>query len=283
MVKIFTDEYKVGTQGIKTDGMYMDGRLNDNLEILMDAVRNDWDGLVVIDGAEGSGKSVLTQQLAKKCDPSINVKRICFTPEEFKKVVVKAKKYEAVILDEGFQSLSSKRSMSEINHSIVAMLTEIRQKNLFIFIVLPTFFDLVKYAALWRSRALIHVYAKRFERGYFSFYSYSKKKDLYVQGKKFYNYKCVQPDFRGKFTKFQPIDIEEYKKKKHNSLSRHIYDEPRTEKNIEHDLKSSIVKNIYNNPKFNFSQEQLGEMFGVTRRTINKYCKSLGNEGEEGS
>jgi hypothetical protein len=112
--------------------------------------------------------------------------------------------------------------MSDINKTLVSMLAEIRQKNLFVFIVMPTFFDLDKYAAIWRSRGLIHVYTdKGYGRGYFSYYNKDRKKNLYIIGKKFYDYKRPRPNFRGRFTNYYTVDEVEYRQKKLKALSEH--------------------------------------------------------------
>jgi len=111
--------------------------------------------------------------------------------------------------------------MSDINKTLVSMLAEIRQKNLFVFIVMPTFFDLDKYAAIWRSRGLIHVYTdKGYGRGYFAYYNKDKKKTLYILGKKFYDYKKPTPSFRGRFTNYYVVDEAEYRNRKLIALSR---------------------------------------------------------------
>jgi len=197
---------------------YMDGYLRQNFDSAKEAVKNDWDMLFLYDGIEGSGKSVKAQQDAYYCDPTLNIERITFTADEFKKAILNAKPFQSVIYDEAYSGLSSRSAMSTVNRALVSMLAEIRQKNLFVFIVMPTFFDLDKYVALWRSRALIHVYTHGFQRGYFRFYSSSKKKSLYVNGKKFYNYAKPEPNFIGRFTNFYPVDQEEYKAKKRKSL-----------------------------------------------------------------
>ena len=99
------------------------------------------------------------------------------------------------------------------------MLAECRQKNLFIFVVMPTFFDLDKYVALWRSRALIHVYTgSPFQRGFFCFFDVDKKKGLYVKGKKFYNYHMEKANFYGRFANQYVVDQEEYRQKKRDAL-----------------------------------------------------------------
>lgn len=194
--------------------IYYDGYLKENLDIMKNAIKKDWDMVTIIDGEEGVGKSVLTQQCAYYLDPTINLSRICFTPSEFKEAILKAEKYQAVIFDEAYTGLSSRAATSRINKTLVSLLAEIRQKNLFIFIVMPTFFELDRYAALWRSRLLLHTYkGKGFQRGFFSFYNSEKKSELYMKGKKLYQY-WVKPNFIGRFCKGYVVDEQEYRKKK---------------------------------------------------------------------
>jgi len=176
-------------------------------------------GIVV----HNSGKSTIGIQSAGYCDPSFNNSRIVFTPKQFKDAILSAEPYQAVVYDEAYTGLSSRAAMGKINRALVSMLAEIRQKNLFIFVIMPTFFDLDKYVALWRSRALIHVYTNptgrdRFQRGFFSFYNEKRKKQLFVLGKKFYSYYKPKPNFIGRFTKAMPIDSKLYKKQKKDSL-----------------------------------------------------------------
>lgn len=197
----------------------MDGYLKSNLDICKEAIKDDWDFVILVDGMERGGKSVMAMQMAYYCDQTISLDNVCFTTEEFKRAVINAKPFTAIVYDEAFTGLSSRNTMTRINKSLVEMLAEIGQKNLFIFIVCPTFFDLDKYPALWRSKALVHIYTgDGFERGFFRFYSMETKKDLYVYGKKTYNYNCLKADFYGCFTNFYVLDKVAYKKKKADSL-----------------------------------------------------------------
>lgn len=222
---------------------YIDGYLKTNLDTAKNIIKKDWDMIFIVDGAEGSGKSVLTMQLAFYCDPTLNIERIVFTPNAFRKTIIKAKKYEAVIYDEAYTGLSARATMSLINRTLVSMLAEIRQKNLFVFVVMPTFFDLDKYVALWRSRALLNVYTgDNFERGYFKFFNKTKKKDLYINGKKFYNYGNPQANFIGRFTNFYPVNEEEYKKKKKESLTDR--EKKAEEAQIKHEVEAAIFNRI---------------------------------------
>jgi ABC-type dipeptide/oligopeptide/nickel transport system ATPase subunit len=197
---------------------YMDGYLKQNLDIAVKEIAQDWDFIILVDGGEGSGKSVIAQQMAYYVDRTFTETRVVFRPEELKDAVQNAKKYTAIVFDEARSGLNSRRAMSSVNVALTDMLAEIRQKNLFIFIVLPTFFDLDRNVALWRSKFLIHVYTTNMKRGNFMFYSSRLKKQLYVKGKKFYNYNVEKPSFLGKFTNFYCIDEVAYRKKKVESL-----------------------------------------------------------------
>lgn len=197
----------------------MDGYLVDNLDMAKGVIRKDLDMVFAVDGPEGAGKSVFTMQAAYYVDPTLNIDRIVFTPKDFRQAIINSKPFQSVIYDEAYTGLSSRATMSLINRTLISMLAEIRQKNLFVWVVMPTFFDLDKYVALWRSRGLIHVYfGSDFQRGYFAFYNSDKKKDLYIQGKKFYSYANPRPNFIGRFTNFYPLDEAAYRAKKKASL-----------------------------------------------------------------
>lgn len=219
---------------------YMDGYLKKNLELAKATIKKDWDFIFVVDGRERSGKSVLAQKCAKFCDPSLTLSRITFTPDQFKKAILEARPYQAVVYDEAYSGLNSRQAMSQLNRSINGMLTRIGRKNLYVFIVLPSFFDLDKYVALWRSAALLHVYTvENFKRGFFAFYNYDKKKDLYVNGKKFYSYKNPRPDFIGRFTKGYVVDEQEYKDKKDKSEDELLNDDS------DEELKQAVQEHLF--------------------------------------
>jgi len=224
----------------ESNGFYMDGYLRVNFDRAKEVIRKDWDMVIVYDGNEGSGKSVKAMQDAFFCDPTFNIDRIVFTPPDLRKAIMSAKPYQAVLYDEAYTGLSSRATMSMINRSLISMLAEIRQKNLFVFVVMPCFFDLDKYVALWRSRVLIHVYTKNFQRGYFSFYNVDRKKDLYINGKKYYSYFKPKANFNGRFTNFYPVDEKEYRKKKKNSLL------VREKKREEAEMMKEVQKEIFN-------------------------------------
>ncbi len=210
---------------------YMNDRLEKNLEtkIIPSLHKKDKDCIIAIDGGEGCGKSTLAMQIGKRVDPTLDLSRIVFDAESFKQAIFKAKKGQCVIYDEAFTGLSSRTSLSGINTALVSLMMQMRQKNLFVILVLPTFFLLDKYAALFRTVALFHVYENKGVRGYFRVYNKSKKKYLYLYGKKDYSYTAkgkqnefIKTKFKGRFYGVFALGDEKvedkYRKKKAKAL-----------------------------------------------------------------
>lgn len=216
-----------------TLGQYaMDGILFENMNKAKDLILDDWDMIFLVDGLERTGKSVLAQQIAYYLDPTFNLDRICFSTDELKRCIINAQPYQALIFDEAFTGLSSKASMSKESQELIQVFAEMGQKNLFLLIVMPTFYELNRYVAIHRSRALIHVYSGSdpkqpkkdgFVRGFFTFYDRDKKIELYANEylKKHYRYKgpgAPIPNFYGRFVGFYTVDQAAYREKKATAL-----------------------------------------------------------------
>lgn len=220
MVKVEYDKKKkewITLPNNSKEGMYLDGTLKILLDKAKKIIKKDWDMIFIVDGYEGLGKSVFAQQMGYYLDPTLNLDRVCFTPKEFIEAVKKAKKYQCVIYDEAFGGLSSRAYFSQTNKALVSMLMQIRQKNLYVIIVNPSFFELDKYIVLWRSRALIHIYSPKddpFKRGTFAFFDQRRKKLLFMNGRKFYTYFKPPANFLGNFTNYYPLNEQEYRRRK---------------------------------------------------------------------
>ena len=167
-----------------------------------------------------TGKSTFAMQLARRIDPAFNLDRVCFSPDEFRKAVIEAEKGQAVVFDEAYRGLSSRGALTEVNKLLVSMMVEMGQKNLCVIIVLPTFFLLERYVALWRARGLFHIYKSRGKKGYWIGFGRKKKKLIYLQGKKDYTYrvKAARSTFKGRFYGKYVIDEEAYRKKKEKTF-----------------------------------------------------------------
>jgi hypothetical protein len=270
MVKLF-----VGTD----DEFYMDGYLKQNLDITYNAMRDDLDMVFVVDGDEGSGKSLLAMQCCKYIYPKFSFKNLVFTPSAFKKAIYAAEKYGAVSYDEAYFGLSARGAMTYINQVLVSMLTQIRQKNLFVTVVLPSFFDLDKYVALHRSRALLHVYfTGNFKRGQFAFFNKDKKKDLYVEGKKTYSYSKPMANFVGSFTNKYVVNEEEYRRLKMDAL---VGKRDETEiKDAMHKVKSEMFNRMIDLKisGMPMSDAMIMQSLGISRGTFYTRLKRLMQE-----
>jgi len=208
----------------------------------------DRDFVIAIDGEEGSGKSVLAQQIAKKLDPDFNLDKITFNSDQFIKALKTCPKNSCIVLDEAFSSANSRATLTEVNRSLIGVATEMRQRNLFVIIVIPSFFDLDKYFALWRCRALFHVYFdKKGGRGRYVIFPKTSKKYLYLQGKKFYDYsKPASPYPVCRFNNHYTVDEKEYRIKKAEAFKR------RTVSNIARKWgkqRNALINELFHNRK----------------------------------
>lgn len=177
----------------------------------------DKDLVVLVDGQEGCGKSVFTMQLAKYIDPTLSLKKICFSAEEFKNAIINSKKGECIIYDEAVTGLTGAESLTKVGRLLKSMMMQMRQKNLVVFIVIPSFFELNKYSVLSRAKFLFHVYENKGVRGFWSGYNSNKLRNLYIKGKRTNSY-FVKTMFKGLFRGKYVVNEEEYRKKKEISL-----------------------------------------------------------------
>lgn len=253
---------------------YIDGKLAEQLEKIRKRVNiKDEDFFWAVDGEEGSGKSVLTLQLAKFVDSSFCLERICFTPTEFRQCVQKAKKGQAIVFDEAFRGLSSRSAISQVNRLLIQLMMECRQKNLFIFLTLPSFFLLDKYAALWRCKGLFHVYRRGVQRGFWAYFNKKKKKLLYLYGKKTYTYTKPRSNFRGRFLEQYTVDEKRYRQKKLKALERNEHDVPQDRFSVQRDVLIYVMYTEYGVPQSQISRFLSHAGFKITRSAVSLAVK----------
>lgn len=259
----------VDVDGKKTT-VYMDNKLKHQLDTKLNPRihKKDFDWVWIVDGSEGSGKSTFAQQIAKVLDPTFCIERMCMTPTEFTKAILKANKGQCVIFDEAFTGLSSRASLTEINKLLVSLMMEMRQKNLIVIIVMPTIFLLDKYVALFRSRGLFHVYLKNGRRGQWIYFNNKKKKLLYLLGKKLYDYSKPRSGFRGRFLDQYTVNEEKYREKKRNAL---MNKSRGTKAETYKDQRDTLFWILYKKLKINYSKISRmcqDEKYKIDRTTI---------------
>lgn len=177
-----------------------------------------WDYVCIVSGIPGVGKSTFGQALAKYLDPDFESWQICFTAEEFKEKTSLGKKGQAFMLDESFADMNSNVCRSPEFNALVNHLQLIRQKNLFLILILPDFFSLAKNIALFRASHLFVPYSVEYKHGDVAVFDREAKRQLYIKGKPFVDYQCVPPNFRCDFQGHWFCDVEDYKKRKDEHL-----------------------------------------------------------------
>ena len=201
---------------------------NDDINVLLDhlkeAVANQWDGVVLVDGIEGSGKTNLAFNSAYYVDKSFCLDRVVFTPEQFFKAVDEAKPGQAIVWDEFINGGMSTDFLAKAQKSLIKKMVMIRKKNLYFFWVVPYFFMLGRYFSVARSRFLLHAYTPDgIRRGFWQSWNYERKKVMYFRGRKEFDY-CEKAFSSGTFKEFfkeHPgiIDKEAYELKKDEASS----------------------------------------------------------------
>jgi len=288
--------YKHMVDGVEKD-VYMDDGLHKQLvdKVKPSVEKKDRDWFCIVDGEEGSGKSVFAMQLAKVLDPEFTHEQIAFNAPEFIRLVMKAKKFQCILLDEAYSGLSSRAALSEMNNLMVALMMEMRQKNLFIIIVMPTFFMLDKYVALHRAKGLFHIFMRDGNRGYWHFFDKQKTKYLYLAGKKFYEYDSQKPRIFGRFFDQYVVNEQKYREVKHNALHKKSRG---TKAEVYKDQRDTLIWLV--RQEFHISQQKIADLckkwgFHIGRKhisdilierktnmTIKKalVCEDLANEEE---
>lgn len=238
-----------------------------------------------------SGKSTFAQQVAwYLADGDLQLKEITFTANGFKKSVVEGRQYKAVIFDEAFRGASSRSSLSKVNRDIIKLMQEVRQKNLFIFFILPSIWDLDKNIKLHRCKGVFHVHTRgNRERGYWKYYPNDMGDRDYNAFQRFFDNspnKYAYPARRqlagiisGRYTKWLPPSIDEvaYKKKKLGAFNLSKSESEGSGVQVN----ATAIKNVIVDPnlmdqakKMGMNMSQLSQLLGVPYSTITYWIKS---------
>lgn len=269
-----------GDTGLEADRFTIDLNVKNALDIAKDRVLNrNYDYLCCTAGFSGVGKSTfIIFTAAPYCCPWFDLSYVAFTADQFIEICNNAPRNSAVVLDECFEALNSRTGMSKEFLKIFNHLQIIRQRNLFIFLNLPNFFDLNKNVALFRINHLFVCYEnqKTGKRGGVLGFGRDTKRTLYVKGSKYCDYNAVRANFRAEFRPNKHLydgKIYEKMKLKHLLDQNKKIDDPISARE---DRANFLTDNVIINLKRkNFTQKDTAEILGVSVDTVSKHWIKL--------
>lgn len=261
---------------------YLDGFLKEKCDFAkkQKARNNDVVGICV--GDEGSGKSTIAGNVMRyMCEDEFEPTLHMIGDDDDGGIdkLDKLPQGGNAVFDEGNRFFLSIETMKKEQRNLHKIFSIFRQKNLFILIVLPSFFRLGSYFALDRSRFMLRTYLRDGERSFFEYYGNQRKDKLYRIGKKLHDYSCVSPTFRGRFTKCLQLESKEYKDFKLKTLRSAIEStKPQNKPKSEHELKQQLIKDLIANNSDKTTAE-LGSLLDVTPRRIRQIRADMQDGG----
>lgn len=294
MVKVCKLDFPKGTfPDQKTDGLYMDGYIKENLDVMAKRISDDMQFVAIVSGkgTVRNGKSTFAQHQGyyfthkvneiHKLNNKFTVNNIVFKADELIEKAFTLPKYSVLVLDEG-DDLTAQH-YSQLAIKLRRFFRKCGQLNLFLILLIPDYFELPRMYAVTRSTYLVNVmFAADFRRGYFEFYSGEKKRALYYKGKRFGDYNCVHPNFKGRFPKPYVVDDEEYRKKKMADM---MDDDGEQTNQIVRKTELvkllKMLKTMAKNHNLKISQREYGEYLGVSTTALQDYLKRIEEHEED--
>jgi len=231
-------------------GCFLDKTLKHNLdEYIIKGIKNKHDGIVLITGLEGTGKTTFAKTIAAYCGSffgqELYLKNIVFSGKELMERIDEAKPGTPIIFDEAIMDMSSQDFATDMQKILIKKFTLIRKKRLLIFIVIPSIFMLRKYFAIFRTRVMINCFCPDgITRGSFRAYSFGKKKMLYLKGYKEMNMGAERPSFYGTFSDTYNffVNEEEYEQKKDDAIKKLTEEKTTPEEKLKEELEDYKLK-----------------------------------------
>lgn len=268
----------------KSPGRYIDGYLHENLKVMAAAIKRDMTFLGIIFSSTlevGTGKSVMATQVGEAWTDIVNQmhkleipftsKNVVWRPKDLIDVAFKVPKYSCLLLDEWEDA----NYWSSLGMSLRTFFRKCRQLNLFILCIIPNWFQLPLGYAVSRSAFAIDVrFGENFTRGTYAFYNFRAKRQLYIKGKKFYDYNVARPTFMGSFTDGYGVPEAEYRAAKMLDMKKYDEeDEPgrrKTPREIESKVRAETIKKMRDT--FKLTNKQVAKALGVHEMTVSVWC-----------
>lgn len=286
MVRVHLELENNDWKEVDSGKFWMHEELLIKLKNLEKIQKKGWDGVIIVDGKERSGKSKLAMTMGWYFSKGLlTEKNFASGLNDAAEKIAELPDSSVIIVDEGSLMFSSKDSSTAKQKLLIKLLDVVGQKNLIFIICLPCFFDLNKTIAVRRSLFLLHVYPDmEYNRGRFVFFGESTKAKLYKFGKKnFDSYAFPHADFQGDYMDFEPPFyakyLEEIKKK---SLDEALTAAKGSNKNKAVVLDQNValginlrsIKGILEN-NIKIPAEKLAEIFQVSPQYIYKLKNAI--------
>lgn len=213
MTSVFLEHDGKKWNEVAKSDFWIDKPLYEKLKNLKEIQGKEWDGVIIVDGKERSGKSILGMVCGWfLSDGKLTENNFCTGLKDASRKIAEIPDGSVVVLDEGSLMFSSKDSSNKAQKQLMKILDVVGQKNLIFIICLPCFFDLNKTIAVRRSLFLMHVYPDdKYNRGNYAFWGEKKKGTLYRIGKKhFDSYEYPPAEFVGRYLNFKPPFYDKY-------------------------------------------------------------------------
>lgn len=125
----------------------------DDALAIQEHLKSNRDAVVAVSGHEGEGKSSFAYQFCEAVDPTFDLKRICYTNKQFKKLIFSLPRYSAILPDEAVLTAHKWNWGDPEQREVMQLLTVSRDRLLFICFVIPELWDLNPNLRRHRVRA----------------------------------------------------------------------------------------------------------------------------------
>jgi len=279
--QITKEEKKLLPEEERKKVLYIDGKLKKKLDFGLKQIENDNDVIGIISGDEGSGKSSLAGNIMRYIskDKFDAIKDMIGADyEDGLNKIEKVKKKGWLMFDEGNMFFLSTEIMKREQRELHKIFSIFRQQNLFVLIVLPSFFRLGTYFSLDRSKFLCRTYLNKGKRSFFAYHGNKNKAYLYQKGKKEHNYKVVKPQFRGRFFPCYLLENPAYKRFKLKTLTGSLKIAKSKKVLTPYQVKQQQMKEIIRKSN-GMGCKQLGELLGISERRVQQLKKTMKEDG----
>jgi hypothetical protein len=233
-----------------------------NLEIVNEKVKDDFDAVILIVGPERMGKSTLGNNVACVLDPRMTTGRMVWSTAHLRWAIAHAKPYSCILQHEGANTWLSMDANKAENRKMVRCFMQIGEKNLKIIILVPDVAMIQRYLKQFRALAMLRVTT----RGHFKFYSRKRIKLIHVQAN---TKKMIWPkeNFRGWYRRPLPETPfwEEYHRLDHEFKSSQNAENPKV---VEAELRMDKFK------RDTVTMGEAAKMLGLKRGTFEAWAWS---------